>query len=122
VTALVGLALAVTLLNAAKPLTVDDSVYYLFAEHIAEHPVDPYGFRAWGVQEANSILAPPVFLYWWAAAVRLFGSEPVYWKLWALPFNLLFVVALYALGRRFARGLAMPSSGSSPSPRPSCRR
>jgi hypothetical protein len=108
VCALVALGLFVTLLNAVKPLTVDDSVYSLFADHIAAHPLDPYGFRAWGVQEANTILAPPVFLYWWAAAVRLFGPSPVLWKLWVLPFNLLLVFTLHALGRRFARGMEMP--------------
>lgn len=105
---LTSLALFITLLNAIKPITVDDSVYYLFAVHIAEHPLDPYGFRAWGVQEANTILAPPVFLYWWAGSVKLFGSNPVLWKCGLLPFNLLLVFALYALGRRFARGLEVP--------------
>jgi hypothetical protein len=105
---LVGLGLFLTLLNAPKPITVDDSVYHLFATHIAEHPLDPYGFRAWGVQEANTILAPPVFLYWWALAVRLFGQHPVLWKLWLLPFNLLLVFMLHALGRRFARGMEVP--------------
>jgi hypothetical protein len=105
---LVGLGLFLTLLNVPKPITVDDSVYHLFATHIAEHPLDPYGFRAWGVQEANTILAPPVFLYWWALAVRLFGQHPVLWKLWLLPFNLLLVFMLHALGRRYARGMEMP--------------
>ena len=104
---LVGLGLFITLLNTLKPLAVDDAVYSLFAAHIAEHPLDPYGFRAWGVQEANSILAPPVFLYWWALAMRLFGDNPFLWKLWLLPINLLLVFALHALGRRFARGMEM---------------
>jgi hypothetical protein len=108
VACLAALALFITLLNAVKPLTVDDSVYHLFAAHIAEHPLDPYGFRAWGVQDANSILAPPVFLYWWAAAERVAGPEPLYAKLWLMPFNLLLVIALHALGRRFTRGLELP--------------
>ena len=104
---LVALALFVTLLNAAKPLTGDDSVYYSFAAHISKNPLDPYGFRAWGVQDANTILAPPVFLYWWASAVHLFGQEPTWWKLWLFPFNLLLVFMLYSLGHRFARGMEM---------------
>jgi len=104
---LVTLALFVTLLNAAKPLTVYDSVYYLFAAHIAKNPLDPYGFQAWGVQDANTILAPPVFLYWWASAVHLFGQEPTFWKLCLLPFNLLLVFMLHSLGHRFARGMEM---------------
>jgi hypothetical protein len=102
------LAAAVTLLNAVKPLTVDDSVYYHFAAHIARHPADPYGFRAWDCQPANSILAPPVLLYWWAGAVRLFGDRPFLWKLWLGPFVVLLAYVLHALGRRFARGLEAP--------------
>lgn len=105
---LLALGLFITVLNSFKPLTLDDSVYYLFAVHIADHPLDPYGFRAWQMQPANSILAPPVFLYWWALAVRVFGQEPVFWKLALLPFNLLLVFTLHALGRRFARGLELP--------------
>src|SRR5262245_48844458 len=79
---LVALGLFITLLNTVKPLTLDDSVYRFFAAHIAEHPLDPYGFRPLGAQDANAILAPPVFLYWWALAVGLFGHDPVCWKLW----------------------------------------
>lgn len=102
---LIAVAAFMTALNAAKPLTIDDSVYYLFADHIAQHPLDPYGFHAWGAQEANSILAPPVFLYAWALALRLFGQSPVAWKLVLLPFSLLLVYALDALARRLARGM-----------------
>jgi len=101
---IVGLALLVTLLNALKPFAVDDAIYYFYAEHIAHHPLDPYGFLLWDVHPANNTLAPPVFLYWFAAAVRLFGPNPFLWKLWLLPINLLFVFALHALGRRFAPG------------------
>ena len=42
---LLGVAVLFTLLNAVKPLTVDDTVYYYFARQIAEHPADPYGFE-----------------------------------------------------------------------------
>jgi len=104
---LLALALFLTAANALKPLTVDDSVYYHYAVHIAEHPLDPYGFRMSGIR-ANEVLAPPVFLYWWALGVRLFGQEPWAWKLWLLPINLLLVFSLSALGRRFARGMEAP--------------
>jgi hypothetical protein len=105
---LVALALAPALLNAFKPLTVDDSVYYYYAAHIAEHPLDPYGFKLGGVRPANEILAPPVMLYCWAGALRLFGDQPFLWKLSLVPFCLLLTFALHALCRRFARGLEMP--------------
>src|SRR5262245_54385500 len=97
-----------TLLNSVKPLQVDDAAYYYYAAQIAEHPSDPYGFFIHWYQKperADHILAPPVLPYWWAIAIRLFGERPFLWKLWLLPFSLLFVGALYVLFRRFARGL-----------------
>jgi serine/threonine-protein kinase len=109
--ALIGLALVYTLLNAVKPLHIDDTAYYHYAKHIAEHPLDPYGFDVFWYQHplpANQVLAPPVLPYWWAAAIRLFGERPFMWKLWLFPFALVFVGSLYALGRRFARGLELP--------------
>ncbi len=98
-------------LNSLKPLQVDDAAYYYFAAHIAEHPLDPYGFTIDWYQwpePANFVLAPPGLLYWWAAGIRLFGPHPVLWKLWLLPISCLLVGSLYALFRRFARGLEMP--------------
>jgi hypothetical protein len=105
------LAALFTVLNAVKPLQVDDAAYCYYAAHIAEHPLDPYGFEIHWYQwpsPANEVLAPPVLPYWWAAAIRLFGDRPFLWKLWLFPFNLLFVLSLHALFRRFARGLELP--------------
>jgi hypothetical protein len=107
----VGLALVFTLLNAVKPLQVDDTAYWYYAAHIAEQPLDPYGFTVFWYQwpqPANEVLAPPVLPYWWGLAVRLFGDRPFCWKLWLLPFSLLLVVALARLCHRFARGLERP--------------
>ena len=42
--------------------------------------------------DANGVLAPPVFLYWLALAVRLFGANPWAWKLCLLPFCLFTLV------------------------------
>jgi 4-amino-4-deoxy-L-arabinose transferase-like glycosyltransferase len=103
--ALAVLACAVVLLNACKALTVDDSVYYLYARHIARQPLDPYGFELVPGQQANWVLAPPGFLYWWAGSLRLFGERPFLWKLSLLPFVLLLTVSLAVLARRCARGL-----------------
>jgi hypothetical protein len=100
-----------TLLNAVKPLHMDDAAYYEYARHIAGHPLDPYGFDLfWDGQlrPAHQVLAPPLLPYWWAAALRLFGDRPFLWKLWLVPFALLLVLSLHALGRRFARGLELP--------------
>jgi hypothetical protein len=109
---LLTLALLFTLLNAFKPLVIDDTTYRAYAAHIAAHPLDPYGFLIMmDVQRplpAQAVLAPPVLPYWWALGLRLFGEQPLLWKLWLLPFSLLFVGSLYALFRRFARGLEIP--------------
>jgi hypothetical protein len=106
-TSLLSLAILLTLLNAVKPLHIDDPAYYCYAVHIAEHPLDPYGFSIlWEGQPrpAHQVLAPPLVPYWWAVAIRLFGKRPFLWKLWLLPFSLLLVGALYRLFHRFARG------------------
>jgi hypothetical protein len=108
---LLALALLYTLLNVPKPLTVDDAAYYYFARHIASDPLHPYGFEMlWNdfPVNANQVLAPPVLPYWWSLGLRLFGDRPWMWKLWLFPFAMLFVVALHALFRRFARGLEQP--------------
>ncbi len=104
-------AVLYTGLNCVKPLTIDDAAYFYDARQIAHHPLDPYGhWILWYElpQPANTILAPPAFLYYWAPAVTLFGEQPVLWKLWLFPIALLFVWALHDLFVRFARGLEVP--------------
>jgi hypothetical protein len=106
-----GAALLLTGLNSLKPLHIDDAAYYTYAAHIAEHPLSPYGFELlWydEVASANEILAPPFFLYAWAAAQRLAGDNPVLWKWSLVPFQLLFTGSIWLLARRFARGLETP--------------
>lgn len=108
---LVLLAALFTLLNSFKPLHVDDTTFYFNAVQVAKHPLDPYGFALMcydAPRPANQALAPPLLPYWWAAAIRLFGMQPFYWKLWLFPFSLIFVVSLHALFRRFAGGLETP--------------
>jgi hypothetical protein len=108
---LLALTLLFTGLGSLKPIHVDEAANYYYAAQIAEHPLDPYGFTVFWYQDpepANYVLTPPVLVYWWAAAVRLFGDQPVLWKLWLLPFALILVFSLHALFRRFADGLEMP--------------
>lgn len=105
------LALAFTLLDAAKPLHIDDTAYVVLAHHIAAHPRDPYGGTIFWYSRpdpANEILAPPVLPYWLALGIRLFGEHPLAWKLWLFPFALLFVAALDALFGYFCAGLETP--------------
>ena len=102
------LAALLSLLNACKPLTIDDPVYLCYAAQIAEHPTDPYGFVLFGCESAHHTLAPPVVPYYWAGVLRLCGDNPFIWKLAFFPFSLLFVVSLHRLFARFASGLEMP--------------
>ncbi len=84
---------------------MDDGAFYQYAHHISQHPADPYGFEVfWHDQPepANRVLAPPVLLYWWAAAQALFGESPLAWKLWLFPFALLLCLSLDRLLRRVA--------------------
>jgi Dolichyl-phosphate-mannose-protein mannosyltransferase len=100
-----------TLLNAIKPLHIDDAAYYRYADQVARHPLDPYGFEIFWYQSpqpAFQVLAPPVLPYWWSCAIRLFGDRPFLWKLWLFPFSALFVFGLNGLARRFAPGLEGP--------------
>src|SRR5262245_51892009 len=69
------LAAILTLAGVLKPVLWDDEVYLQFAEYIARHPLDPYGapIRIGGlVVSGMNVLAPPILLYWWSAALRLF--------------------------------------------------
>ena len=86
------IALALTLIDAAKPLVIDDGLFYQIARQIAQDPADPYGFELHWYAEARpavEVVAPPVVPYWWAAALKLFGDRAVVWKLWLFPFALL---------------------------------
>ena len=104
------LALVFTLLNAFKPLCIDDALYYYHAKQISQHPLDPYGFTVfWNDRPEPAVqnLAPVLMQYWWAIAIRLFGNHPFLWKLWLLPYALLLVCSLHSLLRRFASGYEM---------------
>ncbi len=104
-------AAALCLLNAAKPLTIDDPAHHAYGRHIAEHPLDPHGFTFFWYQHplpATDILSPPVFDYWLGLGFRLFGDSPLGAKLWLLPWCVILTASLAGLLDRFARPLATP--------------
>jgi hypothetical protein len=107
---LVLLAAVYTGLNAVKPLQVDDAAYQYFARQFATRPLDPYGFAVlWYTHPdaANTVLAPPVLPAYWGAVRAVVGERPWLWKLALFPWALLFVNAVHALLRRFARGVEL---------------
>ena len=104
-------ALLLTIVDASKPLVVDDPAYVLFARQILAHPTDPYGFEIqWYAVPvpALQVTAPPVLPYWLAASMAVFGDHPVAWKLALFPVALMFTAALHRLLARFAAGLEVP--------------
>jgi len=108
---LVGLGILITLLNALKPLRMDDTYYFFFAQQIALLPLDPGGFELYlheWPERASDRLVPPLLIYWLAGAIKLFGSQPALWKLSMLPFALILVFSLHVLFRRFAPGAELP--------------
>ena len=105
------LAVVCTVLNALKPVHIDDAALAMNSHQDADHPLDPYGFRMlwWYIpQPANEILGPPVLPYSWALGRVLFQERPWLWKLGLLPWCLLLVWGVYGLLRRFAPGLELP--------------
>jgi hypothetical protein len=101
------LAAVVTLVDATKPVLIDDTAYLRYGRHVARHPLDPYGFTIlWYTrpEPAMDVLCPPVLPYWLALGIRLFGEMPALLKLWLFPFAWLLAWSLRELLRRFARG------------------
>ncbi len=108
---LIALVLLVTVLNAVKPLEMDDGAFYANAVQSAKYPLDPYGFTAfWSEwpEPGNWAICPPLLPYWWAIAIHFFPNSVLAWKLWMLPWGALFVFSLHALLKRFAAGMEMP--------------
>ncbi|HVN39057.1 MAG TPA: hypothetical protein VMW19_12895 [Myxococcota bacterium] len=105
-------AVALTGLDALKPLVVDDPVYVAYARQIASHPLDPYGFEIFWYDAPEPAMrigtVPAVLPYWLGAAIALCGEHPVAWKLSLLPFALALTSALAFLLDRFARPFATP--------------
>ena len=94
---LAGLALGVTVLNAAKPLTVDDPYYHFCAEHPTHAPLDPYGFRLPDGRTGMESLAPLALPYWLAGTMVLAGDSAWVCKLSLFPFVLVTLVVPIAL-------------------------
>jgi hypothetical protein len=83
----------------------------MYAQQIAEHPFDPYGFEILWFQwpePAMELLSPALFSYWLAPAVAAFGDQILLVKLWLFPFHLLLALGVHSLAERFAEGLEIP--------------
>lgn len=111
VATLIGLAVLITLINAIKPVHIDDTYFLRLAAHIREHPTDPFGFMIFWQQlpmHAFDNYVPPLLPYWLAFTGMLVGDEPFVLKLALLPFAMLLTFAVYQLCRRIAPEIALP--------------
>jgi hypothetical protein len=103
-------AAVLTLLNAAKPVCIDDPAYLTYASEFRAHPLDPYRFE-FGTpitRSANLLLVPPVLPYWLALGMSLFGDQIVLLKLWLFPFAWIFAGSASSLLGRFAPDTRTP--------------
>jgi 4-amino-4-deoxy-L-arabinose transferase-like glycosyltransferase len=91
----------------AKPLHIDDPLFYWAARHIAAHPLDPYGFKVnWYVVEESMAAVtqnPPGASYYMALVGAVFGWSPTALHLGFLLPAVGVVIAIWALGRRLCR-------------------
>lgn len=99
------------LMNALKPLHIDDPFTRWVSEQILAAPLDPFGFEIFWYQwpqPCSEDLLAPVVGYWGAFGLLLAGESDFLWKLSLFPLAALFAVAFHALARRFATGLETP--------------
>jgi hypothetical protein len=98
------IAAAWTVLNAIKPVHVDDDYFMSVARHIAHHPTDPFGFVSFWYEWPEPgfwVVCPMVLPYWLALPAALFWDTPFIIKMWMLPFAIAFVWSVHALLKRF---------------------
>ncbi|HSC45415.1 MAG TPA: glycosyltransferase family 39 protein [Candidatus Acidoferrum sp.] len=101
------LTLACLLPFSNKALHIDDPLFVWTARHIAQHPLDPYGFRVvWYATEtpiADVTKNPPLASYYLALAGAIFGwSERALHVAMLLP-ALAVILGTYRLAQRFTR-------------------
>lgn len=105
--AVLAAASVYALLNALKPLHIDDPFTWYVSRQIRAAPLDPFGFEIfwwqWPQPCVENLMAPVVG-YWGALGLWLAGSSDWLWKLTLLPVAALFAWALHRLARRFAPG------------------
>jgi len=89
---------------------VDDYYFVTMAKGLLAHPWRPYDFKsddagignvAWERGQRPRMVNPPVFHYFLAGVIRLFGDAP--WKLRtaSLVFSWIALVSMYFLGKRW---------------------
>jgi 4-amino-4-deoxy-L-arabinose transferase-like glycosyltransferase len=106
------LLLITTLPFVRRAYFVDDFYFVTMAKGILQHPARPYDFVsddagianvAWERGQQPRMVNPPLFHYFLAAVIKVWGDAP--WKLRtaSLLFSLISLYAMYFLGKRFTQ-------------------
>jgi 4-amino-4-deoxy-L-arabinose transferase-like glycosyltransferase len=110
------LALAVLPLApfASAAFGIDDPVFLAVARRIGAAPLDPFGFEmAWdatALEVARFNLNPPLFSYWLAPWLALFGESETWMHVAAWPFAALAAFAFHGIARRVGVAPALPAT------------
>jgi hypothetical protein len=101
-----GVGLAIGLLNVAKPVHVDDTLYLTIARQIVSHPLDPYGGTINWQQVPEPTyrvsISPPLLSYMYALVLAVAGENVFLLHVTLIPWTLVACWALYRLGERWA--------------------
>lgn len=103
------LLLAATLLSllpfSARAFSTDDPLFIWTAQHVLQHPLDPYGFRVnWNkteVRMSEVTQNPPLTSYYMAAAAKLVGWSERGLHLAFLVPTIALVLGVYRLAKKF---------------------
>jgi 4-amino-4-deoxy-L-arabinose transferase-like glycosyltransferase len=106
-TTLVVLTLAALVPFLGKPFNMDDPLFLWAAQHIAAHPLDPYGFTVdWGFTAFPMFKVtenPPLACYYLALAGKIFGwGETDLHAAFLLP-AIAVVLGVHRLAQQFCR-------------------
>jgi hypothetical protein len=89
---------------AGAAFAIDAPVFLAVAARILQAPLDPFGFQmAWdatSLEVARFNLNPPLFSYWLAPWLALFGEREVWLHVATWPFALLAGFAFFGIARR----------------------
>lgn len=104
--AALGFGLAVGLVNVAKPVHIDDTLYLEVARRITTDPLDPYGgilnWQQVPERTYDVSISPPLLSYWFALVMIVGGENITVLHLAMIPWLLLACWALFGLGERWA--------------------
>jgi hypothetical protein len=108
-----AIALAASILNAIKPMHMDDALYCEIADQIVRDPTDPFGAEVVWHQHPRPMLESgfhPLYPYLIAGMQAVVGGNDILIRMVCLPFIAMLLFSLHSLARRVAVGWEMPTT------------